>query len=151
VRAFGAEVQLVGGSVDTCVESAREHAERAGMSFVHPFDDLDVIAGQAGVGIEVLADAPELGQVVVPVGGGGLAAGIARAVKQARPQVRMVGVQAAACSPVVAAMRGGEPGAGQTIADGIAVKRPGELTLPLLRNLLDDLVTVEEETIAEAM
>ncbi|MGE5407880.1 MAG: threonine ammonia-lyase [Syntrophothermus sp.] len=152
VRAFGAEVRLSGDSVDAAVEAAREHAEGEGMTFVHPFDDLDVIAGQGGAGLEIAADAERLACVVVPVGGGGLVSGVALAIKQADPAVRVVGVQAAACAAVVAAVRGGEARAPvPTIADGIAVKRPGELTLPLIEDWVDDLVTVEDESIAAAM
>lgn len=138
VRAFGAEVHARGRSVDECVGFAREHAERAAMVFVHPFDDLDVIAGQAGVGLELLDDVPDLMRVVVPVGGGGLASGVAVAAKRRRSNVSIVGVRAAA-------------GPGETIADGIAVKQPGAITGPLLDSLLDDVVTVPEDDIAEAM
>jgi threonine dehydratase len=149
VRAFAAEVDQQGHSVEDCVALAREAAEREGLAFVHPFDDLDVIAGQAGLGLELLEDVPDLARVVVPVGGGGLASGVAAAVKQRRPEVSIVGVQAAACAPLVDG-DGAAPG-GATIADGIAVKRPGEITTPLLRRLLDDVVAVPEDEIAEAM
>ncbi|HYV15605.1 MAG TPA: threonine ammonia-lyase [Conexibacter sp.] len=152
VRAFGAEVRQQGSSVDECVALARERAADAGLTFVHPFDDRDVIAGQAGVGVELAEELPDLAKVIVPIGGGGLASGVALAVKQQRPEVEVVGVQAAACAPVAAAIAGRAPvAAGQTIADGIAVKRPGEITLPLIEQLLDDVVTVEEDAIAEAM
>jgi threonine dehydratase len=149
VRAFGADVRQEGASVDECVALARERAEQGGLAFVHPFDDLDVIAGQAGLGLELLDDVPDLARVVVPVGGGGLASGVAIAIKDQRPDVSIVGVQAAECAPLV---NGDAPALGaQTIADGIAVKRPGEITLPILRELLDDVVTVSEDDIAEAM
>jgi threonine dehydratase len=138
VRAFGAEVHQRGESVDDCVALARDHAAAAGLAFVHPFDDLDVVAGQAGLGLELLEDVPELERVVVPVGGGGLASGIAAAVKQGRPEVSFVGVRAAA-------------GPGETIADGIAIKHPGEVTGPLLDEFLEELVPVDEDDIAEAM
>jgi threonine dehydratase len=138
VRAFGAEVHQRGESVDDCVALARDHAAAAGLAFVHPFDDLDVVAGQAGLGLELLEDVPELERVVVPVGGGGLASGIAAAVKQGRPEVSFVGVRAAA-------------GPGETIADGIAIKHPGEVTGPLLDEFLEELVSVDEDDIAEAM
>lgn len=155
VRAFGATVDQEGASVDECVELARQRARDAGFQFVHPFDDYDVIAGQAGVGLELAEEVPDLRKVILPVGGGGLAAGVAVAIKRLRPEVEIVGVQAARCAPVVAALGagGGETGraSAETIADGIAVKQPGELTLPLLERLLDGMVTVEEETIAEAM
>jgi threonine dehydratase len=154
VRAFGAEVRQRGEVVDECVELARERAEREGLLFVHPFDDLDVVAGQAGVGIEILEDVPELDTVVVPIGGGGLAAGVAAAVKQQRPQARVVGVQAERCASFPESVETGEPvpaRAVPTIADGIAVKRPGEVTLPLVRDLVDEVVTVSDNAIAEAM
>jgi threonine dehydratase len=137
VRAFGAEVRQEGRAVHDCVALARELADAEGLTFVHPFDDLDVIAGQAGVGLELLDDVPELARVVVPVGGGGLAAGVGLAIKQQRPEVSIVGVEVEERT--------------RTIADGIAIKQPGELTRPLLDSLLDDLVTVAEDDIAEAM
>jgi threonine dehydratase len=136
VRAFGAEVHQRGRSVVECVGLARERTSETGVELVHPFDDLDVIAGQAGVGLELHGDVPDLARVVVPVGGGGLASGVAAALKQQRPQVSVVGARAASAD---------------TIADGIAIKHPGEVTGPLLDRLLDDLVTVEEDDIAEAM
>ena len=154
VRAFGAEIHQQGSSVDECIALARERAAETGRTFVHPFDDHDVIAGQAGLGIELAEDVPDLRRVVVPIGGGGLASGVALALKQLRPEVEVIGVQAAACAPVVATLRRGEPVVStpsQSIADGIAVKRPGSLTLPLIGRLLDDVVTVDEDAIAEAM
>ncbi|MEA2422333.1 MAG: threonine dehydratase [Thermoleophilaceae bacterium] len=137
VRAFGASVEQRGGSVVECVGLAREHASAEGLAFVHPFDDLDVICGQAGLGLELLDDVPDLARVVVPVGGGGLASGVAAAVRARRPGVAVVGVRA-------------ETSAG-TIADGIAIKHPGEVTGPLLDSLLDEMVSVGEDDIAETM
>jgi threonine dehydratase len=154
VRAFGAAVHQQADSVDECVALARERAERSALAFVHPFDDEYVIAGQAGVGVEIAQDVRDLGTVVVPVGGGGLASGIALAVRERHPRARVIGVQAQACAPFGASLQAGRPieaGPAATIADGIAIKRPGELTLALLGELLDDLVTVEETAIAEAM
>lgn len=154
VRAFGATVHQQGASVEECVGLARERAEASGLTFVHPFDDHDVIVGQAGLGIELAEAVPDLRRVIVPIGGGGLASGVALALRQARPEVQLVGVQAAACAPVAASLRSGGPAIPrltQTIADGIAIKRPGEITLPLLERFLDDVVTVVEEAIAEAM
>jgi threonine dehydratase len=125
---------------------------------IHPFDDPDVIAGQGTIGLELLQDVPDLARVVVPVGGGGLASGIGIALHDARPEIELVGVQASACAPFVAALGGDrglsdglEIGAATTIADGIALKRPGTITLPLLRVLLRGLHTVSEEEIADAM
>jgi len=133
-RESGAEIKLGGESVDVCVEDARAHAEETGAAFVHPFDDLAVVAGQATIGLELLEEVPDLSRVIVPVGGGGLAAGVATAAKAKRTGVEVVGVSAH-CA----------------LADGVAVKRPGELTGPLLEQLLDDSVTVGEDEIAEAI
>lgn len=138
VRAFGAEVHQRGRSVIECVGFAREHAGAAGMAFVHPYDDLEVVAGQAGLGLELLDDVPDLARVVVPVGGGGLASGVAAAIKQRRGDVEIVGVRA-------------QGGPGETIADGIAIKSPGEVTGPLIEAMVEDVLTVPEDDIAEAM
>jgi len=135
-EALGATVIACGDSVDDCLLAARERAQESAMAFVHPFDDPDVVAGQGTLGLELLEDLPDLAKVVVPVGGGGLAAGIAIAVKTARPGVEVVGVRVAA-SP--------------SIADGIAVKHIGELTGPLLDRWVDDVLTVPEDDIAEAI
>jgi threonine dehydratase len=154
VAAFGATVHQQGESVDEAIELARARADEAGFTFVHPFDDDDVIAGQAGVGIELLEQVPDLGSVVVPIGGGGLAAGVALAIKSERPDVTIIGVQADACAPYIESLRCGEAvtaTALPTIADGIAVKRPGGRTLELIQRLVDDVVTVSEEEIADAM
>lgn len=154
VRAFGAVVHQQGSSVDECVGLARERAAEAGLTFVHPFDDRDVIAGQAGLGIELAEGVPDLKRVIVPIGGGGLASGVALALRQARPEVELIGVQATACAPVAASLEQGKlvvSSVSQTIADGIAIKRPGELTLPLIERLYDDVTTVAEDAIAEAM
>jgi threonine dehydratase len=154
VEAFGASVRHEGESVDDCVDAARELAERDGLTFVHPFDDLEVVEGQAGVGLELYEQVPDLAQVIVPVGGGGLISGVAAALKLRRPSVRVVGVQAAGCAPFAQALRDGRPttaAEATTIADGIAVKRPGELTLPLVQRWVDEMVVVEDDAIAEAM
>jgi threonine dehydratase len=153
-EALGAKVTIVGESVVDCVAAARERAGTAGMSMVHPFDDEDVIAGQGTLGLELLEDVPDLAKVVVPVGGGGLATGVAIAVKSARPEVQVVGVQVATCAAFADAWHGGEVREAPkplTIADGIAVKHPGAITLPLAREWLDDVVTVSDEDIAEAI
>jgi threonine dehydratase len=152
--ALGAIVHRGGTSVEDCVAAARERAREAGMAFVHPFDDPDVIAGQGTLGLELLEDVPDLGKVVVPVGGGGLASGVAIAMKSARPDVEVVGVQVATMAAYPESLRRGEPmevPPGLTIADGIAVKRPGALTLDLIRRWVDDVVTVPEDDVAEAM
>ncbi len=152
---FGATVRLVGGSVDESLAAARERAQESGMAFVHPFDDPDVVAGQGGVGLELAAQAPDLALAVVPVGGGGLVSGTAIALKALRPGVRVVGVQVDRCAAVPASLAGGAPvaveRAAPTIADGIAVKRPGELTVALMRQWVDEVVVVPEDAVAEAM
>jgi threonine dehydratase len=130
-------VHVGGAALEECLEAAQERARDRGMTFVHPFDDPDVVAGQGSLGLELLEDVPDLARVVVPVGGGGLASGVAIAVKSARPEVQVVGVRIADTA--------------LTIADGIAVKHPGELTQVLLREWLDDEVVVEDEDVAEAM
>ena len=135
-EALGATVIAHGESVDDCLIAARARAEESGMAFVHPFDDPDVIAGQGTLGLELVEDVPDLAKVVVPVGGGGLASGVAIAVKAARPEVEVVGVQV---------------GALMSIADGIAVKHIGELTGRLLGEWVDQLVVVPEDDIAEAI
>ncbi|HEY6758733.1 MAG TPA: threonine ammonia-lyase [Baekduia sp.] len=152
--ALGARVILGGTSVDDCLVAAHARAEEAGMAFVHPFDDPDVVAGQGTLGLELLDDIEDLATVVVPVGGGGLASGIAIAVKSARPDVCVIGVQVESVAAYPASLAAGRPIAvdgGLTIADGIAVKKPGELTLPLIREWLDDVVVVGEDAVAEAM
>jgi threonine dehydratase len=153
-RALGATVHIGGASVDECVALARARAEEAGMAFVHPFDDPDVIAGQGTLGLELLDDVPDLAKIVVPVGGGGLASGVAIAVKSQRPDVEVVGVQVDSVAAFPDSLRRGEPvgvSSALTIADGIAVKRPGELTLPLVRRWLDDVVVVPDDDVAEAI
>ena len=135
---FGAVVHAGGSSVEECIGAAQQRAEEGGLAFVHPYDDPVIVAGQGSLGLELLEDVEGLRQVVVPVGGGGLCSGVAIAVREAG--VRVVGVRAAAS----------EAG-GLTIADGIAVKHPGEVTGPLLDALVDEIVTVEEDEIAEAM
>ncbi len=154
VEAFGGNVTLGGDSVDECVAAARERAAATGSAFVHPFDDPDVILGQATLGLELLEDVADLAQVVVPVGGGGLISGIAGVIKTSRPEVRIVGVQVDACAAFTASLAAHAPTtfAGRpTIADGIAIKRPGELTLPLVERWVDEMVVVRDDDIAEAM
>jgi threonine dehydratase len=153
-RGHGAEIHVGGESVDECLQSALARSDEGGLAFVHPFDDPVVVAGQGSLGLELLEDVPDLAKVVVPVGGGGLCSGIAIAVKSARPDVEVVGVQVAACAPYPESLRRGEPvpaTSALTIADGIAVKRPGDLTLRLLHHWADDVVVVGEDETAEAM
>src|SRR5947209_1184955 len=124
VEAFGGIVHLQGDSVDECVTAARGRAQESGMGFVHPFDDPDVILGQSTLGLELLEDVPDLAQVVVPVGGGGLISGIAGVVKARHPGARVVGVQVDACAPFPESLQGSAPiaaAARPTTADGIAI------------------------------
>ena len=151
---YGATVHLVGLDVDESVEAARQEASRSGMTLIHPFDDEVVIAGQGTIGLEILEDAPDVDTVVVPLGGGGLLSGIACAIKAQRPEIRVIGVEAAGCAPYVSSIQHGAitpvPQT-QTIADGIAVKRPGEITFGLIRELVDDVVTVTDAEIARVI
>ena len=149
VRSYGATLVEGGDTLSDAVSLARRHAESSGMNFCHPYDDPIVVAGQATLGIELLEDIDDLSTVVVPLGGGGLAGGVAIAVKMARPDVRVVGVQVRACAPYA----GSPPPDGPivTLADGIAVKSPGEFTRPIIEKFLDDVVVVEEDTVADAM
>ena len=154
VTAFGAEVVLEGSAIDECLQAARQLAEVEGLLFVHPFDDLEVIRGQAGVGLELREQVPDLAKVIVPVGGGGLISGIAAALEATGGGVEVAGVQAAGCPAFARSLHSGEPqavAAVSTIADGIAVKRPGELTLELVRRWVEEIVTVDDDAIAEAM
>jgi threonine dehydratase len=149
-----ANVHLVGASVDEALGAARQHAQEGGLAFVHPFEDPDVIAGQGGIGLELLGQVPDIARVVVPIGGGGLVSGIAIALKSAKPSIEVVGVQVDTCAPFPGSLKAGEPVAVETaltIADGIAVKRPGELTLSLINDWVDEIVVVPEDDVAEAM
>ena len=148
-RAFGAEVVEGGASLDEAFAAARDRAHERDMAFCHPFDDAAVVAGQGTLGLELVEDLPDLACVVVPVGGGGLAAGTAIAVKSVLPDVRVIGVQAEVCAPY--AGRASPTGPVVTLADGIAVKHPGELTRPLIEQWIDELVVVDEDAIADAM
>jgi len=145
-RNYGARTEMGGETFEHALAAAMEHVETTGATFLHPFEDEHVIAGQGTIGLELLDQVPRLETVIVPVGGGGLASGIALALKASKPDVRVVGVQAAACAPLA----GGEVG-GFTIAEGIAVKDPGELTSSILRDVLDDIVTVTDEEISQAI
>lgn len=153
-RKYGAEVRLVGGIVDDALGAAREFADETGATFIPPFDDFDVVAGQGTVGLEVLEQAPEVGTIVVPVGGGGLIAGVAAAVKSTRPEVRVIGVEAAAAAAMSEALVAGRPAPlarVETMADGIAVRSVSELTLAHAHAFVDDVVTVGEEQISSAL
>ncbi len=133
-RESGAEIILKGESVDECVADARAHADAEGVAFVHPFDDPAVIAGQGTIGLELLEEVPDLSKVLIPVGGGGLAAGVAAAIKSSRDDVEVVGIRSLC-----------------PLADGIAVKQPGEITGPLLDRFLDQSLSVDEDSVADAI
>lgn len=153
-RSFGADVRLAGETFDDAQAHAHELEAELGATYVHPFNDAQVIAGQGTIGFELMAQEPDLQVIVVPVGGGGLISGIAAAYKAHRPQTRIVGVQTGAVPSMRESLAAGEPVAVErrhTIADGIAVKRPAALTLKLVEELVDDLVTVDEEEIANAV
>ncbi len=153
-RAYGARIVLSGGSYDEAYAEARRLEQAEGLTFVHPVDDPGVIAGQGTIGLELVEQVPELDAVVVPVGGGGLISGVAVAVKGRRPGVRVVGVQTELLASMLAGLEAGKPvtlEAAQTLADGIAVKRTGELTLAHARKYVDEIVTVSEEEIASAI
>jgi threonine dehydratase len=138
VRSYGGDVRLVDGAYDAAEEAAHASAEQDGKTFIPPFDDPAVIAGQGTVGLEIARQAPGTTLVVVPVGGGGLASGVAIALNATKPAVRVVGVQAEARSS-------------STICDGIAIKQPGRITGPLLDRYVDEIVTVNDDQAAEAM
>src|SRR5262249_42723577 len=153
-RANGATIHLGGETYHEAAVAARDLASRTGATFVSAFDDELVIAGQGTVGLELAEQVPELDIVVVPCGGGGLLSGIALALRALQPSVRIVGVQAAGCDPMVTSVQlgRGEPVSRvETIADGIAVKRPGEITFPIVRDIVDELVTVGDEEIVETI
>jgi threonine dehydratase len=141
-RNYGAEVELTGPAFEETLEAAGAYAEQTGAEFIHPYLDTYVMSGQGTIGLELAEQAAELETVVLPVGGGGLASGISLALRAVRPGLRIVGVQAAGTRP---------GGSGYTIADGIAVKEPGEVTMGILGETLDDIVFVEDEQIAEAI
>jgi threonine dehydratase len=153
-RAYGADVLLHGANYDEAYAKALELSREDGLTLIHAFDDDAVIAGQGTLGIEILEQHPEVEAVVVPIGGGGLIGGIACAVKETNPGVVVYGVQPAKIASMKAAVSEGKPvtlAAAATIADGIAVRRAGERTLPMVQKYVDEIVTVEEEEIANAI
>jgi threonine dehydratase len=153
-RSYGAEVILHGTNYDEAYEKAIEQSRQEGLVLIHAFDDDSVIAGQGTLGLEILQQRPEIDAIVVPIGGGGLIGGIACAVKETNPRVQVFGVQPAKIPSMKAAVAQGKLvtlDAAKTIADGIAVRRAGERTLPMVQRYVDDIVTVEEEEIANAI
>lgn len=153
-RGYGAEVALYGIAYDDAYAKARQLQAETGAVFLHPFDDPEVIAGQGTIGVEILEDLPALDAVVVPVGGGGLISGLAVALKEMKPSIKVIGVEAAGAPCMLASMQAGRIttlNSVATIADGIAVKQPGELTFGLISKYVDEIVTVEDEEIANAI
>ncbi|MFJ4963460.1 threonine ammonia-lyase [Streptomyces sp. NPDC088729] len=153
-REYGAEVRLHGQVVDETLAAAQEYAEETGAVFIHPFDHPDIIAGQGTVGLEILEQCPEVRTVVVGLGGGGLAAGVAVAVKAIRPDVRVVGVQAEGAASYPPSLSAGHPvplDAPVTMADGIKVGRPGDVPFALVEDLVDEVRTVTEDELAAAL
>ena len=152
--AYGADVRLHGATVDEALVAAREWAQTSGAVLIHPFDHVDIVAGQGTVGLEILQQCPDVRTVVVCTGGGGLLAGIAVAVKAQRPDVRVVGVQAEEAAAYPASLAAGHPVAlarMTTMADGIAVGCPGAVPFVLVQALVDDLITVPEEALSRAL
>jgi threonine dehydratase len=153
-KSYGAEVILHGANYDDACEEAIRRGQQQHLTFIHPFDDDAVIAGQGTLGLEMLQQHPEIEAVVVPIGGGGLIGGIACSIKETNPKVQIIGVQTARLPSMKAAVAEGKPvtlAPAATIADGIAVRRAGDRTLPLVQKYVDDIVTVDEEEIANAV
>ena len=153
-RGFGADVVLHGANYDEACEEALRRRNSEGRTFIHPFDDAEVIAGQGTIGLELLEQVPDLEAVVVPVGGGGLIGGIACALKESNPRIRVIGVEPEKLPSMLRAREAGTLvtlSAEATIADGIAVRRAGGLTLPLVSRYVDEIVTVDDEEIASAI
>lgn len=153
-RRFGGEVVLYGANYDEACEEAMRRCTELGRTFVHPFDDDAVMAGQGTLGLELLEQLPEIDILVASVGGGGMISGVACAIKEANPKVRVIGVQTARLASMQAAMRQGKPvtlPVASTLADGIAVRRAGERTFEMVERYVDDIVTVEEDEIAAAI
>ena len=154
VQQYGGEVRFVDGGYDEAHAEAHRLAEAEGFIEVHAFDQPEVVAGQGTVGLEIARQAPDVKLVVVPLGGGGLASGVGLALDSALEDVRVVGVQAEACAPYIDSLAARKPiGArsANTICDGIAVKRPGDFTLPLVERYVDEVVTVSDDEVAQAM
>jgi threonine dehydratase len=148
-KSYGGIVLDGGESIETAVASAKARALETGMAFCHPYDDVDVVAGQGTLGLELLEDIQDLAQVIIPLGGGGLLSGTALAIKQQNPNVKIIGVQISSCAPYI---YGNAPtGPVPTLADGIAVKQPGDVTRPLIESWVDELVDVDEDSVADAM
>jgi len=153
-RGYGAEVILTGETVEHALEAALAHADEQGPVFIHPFDHPDIVAGQGTVGLEIVEQCPQVRTIAVPVGGGGLAAGITVAVSGADPAIKVIGVQAEAVACFPASLAAGHPvriSPAGTMADGIAVSQPGEIGYEILSRRIDRMVTVCEETLSRAL
>lgn len=153
-RGYGAEVIFHGSILDEAILQAMAYAEETGAVLIHPFDHPDIVAGQGTCGLEILRQAPDASTVLVPTGGGGLIAGVATVIKALRPDVRVVGVQAEEAAAYPESRRQGSPvalAAMSTMADGIAVGRPGEIPFAATQEYVDDIVTVSEESISGAL
>ena len=153
-RSYGANVVLVPGVYDDAYAEAVRLRDEQGLTFIHPFNDYSIMAGQGTIGLEILEQLPEVEQVVVPIGGGGLISGIAFAMKHLKPDCRVIGVQAAGAASMYLSRHSGMPTelrSVSTIADGIAVKKPGDLTFELCQRYVDEIVTVGEDEIASAI
>ncbi len=153
-RGFGAEVILHGANYDEAYDEALRRRIEEGRTFIHPFDDAEVIAGQGTIGLELLEQVPDIEAVVVPIGGGGLIGGIACALKETDSSIRVIGVEPETLPSMLRAREAGSPvtiAAEATVADGIAVRRAGDLTLPLVSRYVDEIVTVDDEEIASAI
>ncbi len=153
-RSFGAEVILHGASYDEACEEALRRKVEEGRTFIHPFDDPEVIAGQGTIGLELLEQVPDIEAVVAPIGGGGLISGVACALKETNPRIRVIGVEPEKLPSMLRAREAGAPvtiAAEATVADGIAVRRAGDLTFPLVCRYVDEIVTVDDEEIASAI
>jgi threonine dehydratase len=153
-RAYGAEVVFHGAVLEESLAAARAYAEETGAVFIHPFDHADIVAGQGTLGLELLEQAPEVETVLVPTGGGGLLAGVAVAVKALRPDVRVIGVQAAGAAAYPPSLAAGAPtplASMRTMADGIAVGLPGEITFAAVRDHVDEIRTVSEDSLSRAL
>ena len=151
---YGAEVRTAGTSVDEALEAARDHAASTGAVLIHPFDHVDVVAGQGTIALEILEQVPDVRTIIVPVGGGGLAAGVVAALGDEHPDVRVVGVQAAGAASYPASLSAGRPIPAArlaTMADGIAVGRPGDVPFTLLRDHHVEVRTVSEEDLSRAL
>ncbi|MEU7282638.1 threonine ammonia-lyase [Streptomyces sp. NPDC045431] len=153
-REYGADVRLHGHVVDETLAAAQEYARATGAVFIHPFDHHDIIAGQGTVGLEILEQCPEVRTILVGVGGGGLVAGVATAVKALRPDVKVIGVQAQAAAAYPPSLRAGRPvvvDTAPTMADGIKVGRPGDVPFAIVDELVDDVRTVSEDALSSAL